>query len=63
MYSRTKKSAPIFSHTRLQASISSLGMVLTTVMRTWGTLNTAVEVNFKMAGKACSPYWLWQMAS
>ena len=36
MYSRTKKSAPIFSHTRLQASISSLGMVLTTAIELVG---------------------------
>ena len=58
MYSRTKKSAPMDSHRARQASISSLGMVLTTVMRTWGTLSTAMAVNFKMAGSACRPYLL-----
>ena len=31
------------------------GMVSTTVIRTWGTLKTAVAVNFWMAGKASGP--------
>ena len=56
MYSRITKSAPTLSAAWRQASCSSLGMVLTTVMRTWGTFSTAVAVNFKMAVTLCKEF-------
>ena len=63
MYCRTKKSAPTFSLSFRQASISSLDMVLTTVMRTKGTFMAASAVKRRIAGRAFKPNLLWHTAS